>query len=60
MSAVMGYQRIPPLTFCRECGKRHRSWAEGALCRECVRTITQAVVREHGESLREFRRRLQS
>jgi predicted amidophosphoribosyltransferase len=45
--------RIPPLTFCRDCGREQRSWTPGKLCDACVRRLTSDPV----ESLRAFRRR---
>lgn len=54
MNGFKGY-RVPPLTNCRGCGKRHRNWSAGALCGGCIRDVF-----EHPptESLRDYRKRV--
>ena len=44
---------LPPYTLCESCGRRHRSWRPGALCRPCVRRLS----REPSELVKELRER---
>lgn len=36
---------VPPRTFCRNCGRGHRSWTPGALCGQCRLDDPLALVR---------------